>query len=223
VPTPTVERPQRSDARRNRERVLSAAESLFAEQGLRAQVEEVARRAGVGVGTVCRNFPTKQALIEAVLADMYDSLLAAAHDALADDDPGHAFESYVRSLAAFQARHRALAESMASAVDLPATQPTRAALRAAITELVARAQTAGAVRADVGPADVTLLFSAIAHTSAIGGGLRPDLRERYLAIALDGLRPAGASELPGRPVDFAQLDRLKKRQASASRAGREPR
>src|SRR6185503_14037101 len=116
--------PMRSDARRNRELVLAAAEAVFSEMGLRAQVEEVARRAGVGVGTVCRNFPTKQALVEAVLAAMYESLL---------DDARAAFADFFTRMSDFQMRHRALAESMATAIDLPASaQTTRLALRAAI-------------------------------------------------------------------------------------------
>src|SRR4051812_16810284 len=221
APTAVTARTQRSDARRNRERVLAAAEEVFAETGLRAQVEEVARRAGVGVGTVCRHFPTKQALVEAVLAAMYDSVLGEADAALASDgDPGAAFETYLFSLAAFQARHRALAESMANAIELPtATEETRQALRRAISELVARAQAAGAVRDDIGPADVTLLFSAVAHTTA-RGELQPALRDRYVTLVLDALRPEGASRLPGRPIDFDQFDRLKKRQARAAESAK---
>ena len=209
-----TERPMRADARRNRERVLAAAEAVFAEMGLKAQVEEVARRAGVGVGTVCRHFPTKQALIESVLEAMYESLLADAQAAQAEADAGEAFETFFFALAGFQARHRALAESMATTTDLPAAaQPTRDALRAAIGELVTRAQAAGAIRSDIGAADISLLFSGVAHTTALAGDLQPVLRQRYLTIIMDGLRPTAASELPGKPLDFAQLDRLKKRRA----------
>src|ERR1700693_6131204 len=103
------DRPRRADAVRNRERVLAAAEAVFAESGLMAQVEEVARRAGVGVGTVCRHFPTKQALVEAVLEAMYESVVHDAQVALAQVDAGDAFRSFFVSLSEFQARHRALA------------------------------------------------------------------------------------------------------------------
>jgi AcrR family transcriptional regulator len=206
------ERPMRADARRNRERVLSAAEEVFAEMGLKAQVEEVARRAGVGVGTVCRHFPTKQALVEAVLAAMYESLLADAEAALRQPDPGSAFRSFFVELAGVQARHRALAEQMATAIDLPASaQPTRDALRGAISDLVANAQAVGALRPDLGPADVAMLFSGVAHSVAVAG--EPRLRQRYVTIILDGLRPASPTSLPGKPLDFAQLDRLKKKRA----------
>ncbi len=170
----TATRPMRADARRNRERVLVAAEEVFSELGLRAQIEEVARRAGVGVGTVCRHFPTKRDLIEAVLEAMYASLAHDAEEALDGPDPGEAFRSFFTALSEFQARHRALAEQMASELDLPASaQPLRTALRASITQLVTRAQAAGAIRADIGPADVAMLFSGVAHATALAGDLQP--------------------------------------------------
>jgi AcrR family transcriptional regulator len=207
----TTSRPMRSDARRNRERVLAAAEAVFSEMGLRAQIEEVARRAGVGVGTVCRHFPTKQALVESVLEAMYESLLQDALRASEQPDAGEAFRTFVFALSEFQSRHRALAEHMAADIQLPtATQSVRDALRDAIGDLVTRAQEAGAIRADIGPADVALLFSGAAHATALTGDLQPVLRRRYVALILDGLRPLEASQLPGRPLDFAQLQRIKK-------------
>ena len=212
--TEVTAKPMRSDARRNRERVLTAAEDVFSEMGLRAQIEEVARRAGVGVGTVCRHFPTKQALVEAVLEAMYESLLQDALRALELPDPGKAFHTFVYALSEFQARHRALAEHMATEIDLPVSaESVRNQLRAAIEELVSRAQDAGAIRADIGPADVSMLFSGVAHATALAGDLQPVLRKRYVALILDGLRPLEASELPGRPLDFAQLKKLKKSKA----------
>jgi len=215
--TDTTARPMRSDARRNRERVLLAAEDVFSEMGLRAQVEEVARRAGVGVGTVCRHFPTKQALVEAVLEAMYESLLADARAALLLPDPATAFRTFYVALSEFQARHRALAEDMAKEIALPvAAQSVRDELRSAIGELVARAQAAGAIRADIGPADVTFLFSGVAHATALAGDLQPVLRKRYVALILDGLRPLEASQLPGRPLDYAQLERIKARARTAA-------
>ena len=206
------ERQQRADARRNRELVLAAAEEVFAESGLKGQIEEVARRAGVGVGTVCRNFATKQALVEAVLTSMYENLLGQALEALDHPDPGQAFERFFVALPEFHARHRALGEQMANELELPSSaQPLREELTRALTELVTRAQASGAVRADIGPADVSLLFAGIAHATALAGELQPVLRERYVRIILDGMRPHEASTLPGRPLDFAQLRRMKQR------------
>jgi AcrR family transcriptional regulator len=208
-----ADRPMRSDARRNRERVLAAAEETFSEAGLRASVEDVARRAGVGVGTVCRHFPTKRALIEAVLEEMYRSLLGDAQRALELPDSATAFHTFFIALSEFQSRHRALAEQMATELDLPAVAQVRDELRRAITALVTRAQDAGAIRADIGPADVAMLFSGVAHATALAGDLQPALRKRYVAIILDGLRPYEASSLPGKPIDFGQLQRLKRRAA----------
>jgi AcrR family transcriptional regulator len=205
--------PRRADARRNRERVLAAAEAVFAESGVKAPVEEVARRAGVGVGTVCRNYPTKQALIEAVVGAMYESLLQEVEAASADPDPARAFERFVVGLPAFQDRHRALADQMANENMLASTAGPREQVVRAMSELVARAQEAGAVRADIGPADVSMLFSGVAHASSIAGELQPVLRERFVRIILDGLRADNPTVLPGRPLDFAQLRRIKERRA----------
>lgn len=204
-----VDRQLRADARRNRERVLTAAADVLSEFGLSAPVEEIARRAGVGVGTVCRNFPTKQAMVDAVLAALYEALLRDALDGLANPDAGEAFETFVVVLSAFQARHRALAEQMAK---LPTASPdARERLWRAISELVQRAQAAGTVRADIGPADVAVMLSGVAHATALAGDLQPALRDRYVRIILDGLRPHGASTLPGKPLDYEGLQRLKRR------------
>jgi AcrR family transcriptional regulator len=205
--------PRRADALRNRERVLAAAEAVFAESGLKAPVEEVARRAGVGVGTVCRNFPTKQALVEAVVGAMYDTLRREAEAALAEPDPGLAFEKFVVGMPAFQARHRALADQMANDSSLESAAVPRDKLLRAVSELVARAQAAGAIRADIGPGDVSMLFSGVAHATAVAGDLQPVLRERFVRIILDGLRAEDATALPGRPLDFAHVRRMRQRRS----------
>ena len=213
--TSTTDRPMRSDARRNRERVLAAAEDVFAEMGLKAQVEEVARRAGVGVGTVCRHFPTKQALVEAVLeADVRVVARRRPRRRSTEPDPGAAFETFFVALAAFQARHRALAEQMATDARSPACPRNRLreALRQAITELVANAQAGRRVRADIGPADIAMLFSGVAHTTALAGDLQPVLRRALRhASSSTGCARLNATELPGTPLDFA-----------AARPGQEP-
>ena len=213
---PVVEERQRSDARRNRRAVLAAAEVEFASNGLKAPIDAIAKRAGVGVGTVCRHFPTKQALIEAVLISMYAELLADAEAARDNPDAGAAFLDFFAAVTTFQSRHRALAEQMATDVALPASEDSlRIALHRAITDIVTRAQEAGAVRDDIGAADVAMLFSGVAHATATVASLGPALRERYMQIILDGLRPAGATPLPGKPLDFAELRRLRRRQDRA--------
>ena len=209
-PDPGQERPQRADARRNRERVLEAAEVLFAEEGLKVQIEQVAQRAGVGVGTVCRNFPTKQHLVDAVLTGMCQSLLEGALAAVREPDAAAAFAGFCSAMADFQVRHLAFAEEMAADMDLPsAAVAVKASLREVVDELVARAQRCGAIRDDIGSGDLVMLFSGIAHAASIAGDGAPMLRQRYLAIMLDGLRPLDPTPLPGVPMGFAELQAAK--------------
>jgi AcrR family transcriptional regulator len=158
----------RSDARRNRERVLVAAEDVFSEMGLRAQIEEVARRAGVGVGTVCRHFPTKQALVEAVLEAMYESLLQDALRALEQRDPGP------RSTRSFAP------EFQAATVRSPAWLPDRLPSPQSVRDsLVRRSTAARAQKRGIRPTSVrptSRLFSGVAHATALAGDLQPVLR-----------------------------------------------
>lgn len=211
TPEPDVAaRPLRADARRNRARVLEAASECFAEGGDAVPIDEIARRAGVGVGTVCRHFPTKQALIDAVVEDMATSLVAHARAALDSSDAGTAFDVFVHQLADTQARHRALAEQMAANPELPvAARAAKAELRTALRELVERAQRAGALRADVSPADISLLFAGIAGVTAIAGDSSSTRRARYVALLLDALRPQPATALPGHPLTYDELDTLR--------------
>ena len=213
--TKLSERPMRSDARRNRERVLAAAGDVFADLGLKAQVEEVARRAGVGVGTVCRHFPTKQALVEAVLEAMYEALLADAEHALTLPDPGAAFEAFfveARGLSGSPSRPRGAdgqrdRPSHVRAADAPSPtsrdHPTR-------RQRTTRGHDPLRYRSR-GRRDALLRRRPL---GALAGDLEPMLRQRYLTIILDGLRPIEPSQLPGKPLDFAQLDRIKKRRAA---------
>src|SRR5215208_7208931 len=109
-----VERPLRADARRNREKVLAAARAVFSENGRDAQMDDVARRAGVGVGTVYRHFPTKEALIQALVVDSFEAIAAHARAALALDDPWDAFSSVLWRGAEIMAADRTLSEVFAS-------------------------------------------------------------------------------------------------------------
>jgi AcrR family transcriptional regulator len=168
----------RSDARRNLERVLDAATEVFAEEGPNASIDEIARRAGVGHGTVCRRFPTKDDLVYAVVERHVAQMRALAEDALAGDDPGEAFFGFIR----------AIGELVMSTPGLHACvvhcgeKPGAAELDELGRKIVARAQRAGAVRTDVKPADVQVLVRSVL-TSAPAGEWR-----RYLEVVLDGLR-----------------------------------
>jgi AcrR family transcriptional regulator len=157
----------RADAQRNLDRLLEAAGECFAESGVDASVDEIARRAGVGHGTVFRRFPTKDALIAAVMEGKMQALTAVAVEAL--DEPG-GFERFVRYAAAAYATNRALIEG------IDRCQHTRPAetLVAAVEELVGRAQAAGEVRDDLVVADVLALIpTASRFPDVILAGLRP--------------------------------------------------
>lgn len=189
-------RPLRADAQRNRTRILEAAEALLGERGVEVPVDDVAQRAGVGVGTLYRHFPTKEALLTAVIITRLELLLAEAR-ALADsDEPGTAFFSFVESVAAHAARKHDLAEALTAAgVDLHEAAGKAEELKEAAGLLLRRAQAAGAVRADVEPEE---LFGLVAGTCMAmeAQGADERCRVRMLAVVCDGLRttaPDGAA------------------------------
>ena len=186
----TIERPQRADARRNRGKVVAAAASAFAESGLEAQVEDIARRAGVGVGTVYRHFPTKDALVGA-LAEQHFARLADTIERALDEpgDPWEVFRSTIWRTARAAAGDVAWCEIIAghpSAVHAASRGQER--LSAATATLIARAQAAGAMRPDATVEDIRTIMCGFGHVAAAQrAGAALDWK-RYLEIALDGLR-----------------------------------
>ncbi|MFC6083423.1 TetR/AcrR family transcriptional regulator [Sphaerisporangium aureirubrum] len=184
-------RPLRADARRNRARVLAAAEEVFAAKGTGASTDEVARAAGVGIGTVFRHFPTKEALLAAVLVDHLRRLAEQA-DALADArDAGAAlfgfFTHVVEQAGGKNAYTGALAEA---GVDVGGTTAEFGArMRSALERLLARAQRDGAVRPDVGVAELLALMVGVSRAGEHAGR---EVQARAAAIVLDGLRPRAA-------------------------------
>jgi AcrR family transcriptional regulator len=184
-PVPTEEevlRPLRADARRNREAVLKAARRVFSEQGRDAQIDDVARRAKLGVGTVYRHFPTKEALLLALAAERFDEVAAFARTALERDDAWEAFASVMWHAAELHARDRAFSEAIRDA-KLQAG-PNRAEAAALIGRLMERAKAQGTMRPEVGPGDVPVIMCGLA--SAIDFG--EESWQRYLTVMLDGLR-----------------------------------
>jgi AcrR family transcriptional regulator len=173
-----TERALRADARRNRARVLDAADAAFAVDGVAAPMDEIARRAGVGVGTLYRHFPTKEALVEAIVARRVEGLVGDAGELLAGDDPGAAFFEFVGRVVEMGAAKRDLAEALDVAPAV--SDQVKLGLRCALGELLARAQSAGAVRPDVEAGDVMALLAAAFAA--------PD---RLLAVVRDGLRAPG--------------------------------
>lgn len=186
--TQPPERAQRADARRNRERVLDAARICMAHKGTDAQVEEIARAADVGVGTVYRHFPTKDDLIEALAMERFERLAEIARAALADeDDAWAAFEEVMRASARIQSEDRALSEVLTSRPETMGRAADSVDMLGLVAELMQRCKRAGAIRDDADPRDVPMLLCALAGTYR-NPYTNPD---RYIRIVLDGLRPAG--------------------------------
>jgi AcrR family transcriptional regulator len=193
-----VEEPTlRADARRNREAVLAAARERFGECGLECQMEDIARTAGVGVGTVYRHFPTKDDLIAALVADRFKRLAEHAREALAEEDPWEAFCELMRHAAAIQILDRGLSEFISSEPQLGQREAVRSGLVDATAELIAKAQQAGGMRKDAVVEDVPTLICGLGAVTAGAAGNMPELNwERYVEIMLDGLRAPGVNRLP---------------------------
>jgi AcrR family transcriptional regulator len=183
--TPGPARKPRRDALRNRRRVLDAADAVFAEQGLDAGVEDVARAAGVGVGTLYRRFPTKEALIAELVREVLTAMVTAAEEAR-DVPDGRGFEQFIEVAAAAQASHRGClgrlwAEMSASEL--------RAECRAMVAELLTTARAAGRIREDATAADIDLLFWSLRGVLEATRGTQPDAWRRHVELMLAGLRP----------------------------------
>ena len=185
---PLRTRPQRADARRNYEKVLTAARDAFAERGASTSLEEIARRAEVGIGTLYRHFPTRQALLEAVYRDEVADLCESAGE-LAGLEPWDALAAFVHRLVSYLSTKHALAGELLDYMERDASlfKESRAALFAAGEPLLARAQEAGAARTDTTLAEVIQLFMGIAKIPA----LEPGQLDHLIEIALDGLRRRG--------------------------------
>lgn len=181
------EKPLRADARRNRARVLEAAESVFDEQGPSASTEEIARAAGVGIGTVFRHFPTKEDLLAAIMKARLEQVFADADRLAAEGDPAAAFFDFFGQLVAEAARKKTVVDLLVrSGVDFQADKPI-GGLRDVVGRLLHSAQSAGVVRTDVELPEVMALLTGTCQ-AALSGGWDQRLRDRTLAIIFAGLR-----------------------------------
>jgi AcrR family transcriptional regulator len=178
-------RPMRADARRNYDKVIAAAREAFAERGASTSLEEIARRAGVGIGTLYRHFPTRQALLEAVYVEEVEALAESVseYEAL---PPWEALTGWLRRLAAYLATKRALAEELMNYVDStdPLFKECKMALYSAGEPLLTRAQEAGVIRSDTDLSDIIHMVGGIAKITTTD----PAQIEHILGIAIDGLR-----------------------------------
>ncbi|WP_327002847.1 TetR/AcrR family transcriptional regulator [Dactylosporangium sp. NBC_01737] len=186
-------RAQRVDAQANRGRILDVAEDVFGRGGETASTDEVARLAGVGIATVFRHFPTKAALLQAVLVRRFDRLREQAEAALRDPEPGTAFFGFFRHLVADAATKIAIGDALLAAGGDGDGEAARASagLRRAVGALLERAQQAGAVRDDVELPEVYALLVATSRTAA-HPDLEAEVSARVLAVVIDGLAPRRA-------------------------------
>ena len=193
------ERPLRKDAERNRRRILAAAGEVFTEHGLEATLDDVARHAGVGVGTVYRRFPDKAALADALFEERIDILVDLATEAYGADDPWTGLATFMEAAAEMLSTDKGLRQILMFApYGHNRVGYARSRMRPAVGKLVERAQAAGQVRPDLGATDIPVLEFMLGATAEYAREVRPDLWRRYLALMLDALRPSrsGYSELP---------------------------
>ena len=187
-----------------------AARAAFAKDGIDVSVEEIALRAGVGMGTLYRRFPKKEDLIDAVLADALSEICAAAEAALDEDDAWTGFSTFLERVLDLHARNRGVKDAIARRTRGGGrVEEARARLRPLVSQLIARAREQGALRADFADEDLPMLFWAGGRVAEMTAVVAPDLWQRYLGLILDGLRAeAAATTLPHPPLTRAQLDRL---------------
>ncbi len=193
---PAVVRTQRADARRNRARILVAAREQFAANGLEAQIDDIARAADLGVGTVYRHFPTKEALLQALAADRFIRLAEWAREALEVPDAWEGFRGYLRRSAELGANDRLLSEAMAEQDAFQGAQREKDDLMEATAALVERAQAAGELRPDIRAQDIAMLMCGLGRATGPGSFDHAMSWERYLEIIVAGLRAPASSPLP---------------------------
>jgi AcrR family transcriptional regulator len=192
----SVERTLRADARRNRQAVLAAAKKLFADQGLDAQMPDVARTAKVGVGTVYRHFPTKDELIAALVGERFERLAEKAREGLEAQDVWEGFSEFIRFAAQIQADDRGLCEVMGSRPEVMDAAARAAGLPELCDQLVTRAQRSGELRQDLEWQDIPMIACGLGQITQATVGPATGRWPRLLEIILDGLRAPGDGKLP---------------------------
>ncbi len=205
----------RADAERNRQKVLAAAAEVFAERGLDASLDDVAAAAGVGVGTVYRRFPNKEALVGALFEDKIENIVVLAHAASTFDDPWEGFVHFVEQALEWQVGNRGLRDVLLHSEFASAdTSRLRDIVTPLLTAIVERAQAAGTLRPDVVVNDVPMLVTMLGAVADYVGVNDPDLWKRYMTLILDGLvadRQASTplSHPPSQQVVDAAMDRFR--------------
>jgi AcrR family transcriptional regulator len=204
-----ADRALRADAERNRRRLLDAAEALFRERGLEVGVAEIAQRAGVGRGTLFRNFPTKQDLVAAIVIERMREATEYGRKLLDAPDAGEALFSFLEEVVGRQQLDRCLFEAVADT--FLANQNIRAAhaeIVGGLDELLTRAKQAGAVRSDVGAMDVLMLLKGVCEAAAAFAGSDPNIAPRQLDLVRAAISTNTAQRpLRGRPATLEDIER----------------
>ena len=201
-------RPLRRDAERNRQRILKAASEVFTERGLDVSLDEVARHAGVGVGTVYRRFRTKEELVEALFVNRIEEVAALAEEATRAADPWSGLACFMEQAATILAEDTGLRQMLMFATyGGDRVRYARQRNAPLVTKLVERAQAAGQLRSDLRPTDIPFIVFVLTDAAQFSRRVNPDIWRRYLTLILDGLRPGreGVSPLPVpalRPDEF---------------------
>jgi AcrR family transcriptional regulator len=206
----------RADAQRNLVRVLDAAREVFAEHGIDAPVSEIAERAGVGVGTIFRRFPTKEDLLVAVVRQRTSQLIEAADAALAEPNAGAALRRFMETAAAMQISDRCWCD--ATGTDLFGRDGIRELVDVLVSKmaaLLAEAQASGHVRTDVRALDLPVLLTGVAKSGLLLEDAAPGAWKRYLGIVFDGLRPEAARPLRRRPLSAKEFEAARQGSARA--------
>jgi AcrR family transcriptional regulator len=210
--TQTAPRPLRSDASRNRARIVASARRLFAARGADVSVDEIRRDADVGMGTLYRHFATKDELLDAVLEDAYGEWIEAVKQALAEPDAWRGFCGYLERALALHVANRALKDVVAGRDSArPRAEAMRARMRPLLRKLIDRAQRQGSLRDDFVLEDMPLVFWSCDRVIDATGEVSPELWRRHLGILLDGLRAEAATPLPAAPLTPAQVREVRKR------------
>ena len=191
-----AERVLRADARRNREAVIAAAKKLFADEGLDAQMPDIAKAAKVGVGTVYRHFPTKDDLIAALAVERFERLADKVREALERDDPWDGLCEFIRFAARLQADDRGLCEVMGSRPEVMNASALAVGLDKLTEEMVRRAQRSGDLRKDLDWEDIPMIACSMGSVTQAQMGPGLGRWPRLVEIIIDGLRAPSNSKLP---------------------------
>jgi AcrR family transcriptional regulator len=184
-------RPLRADAERNRQRILRAAAEVFTARGLQASLDDVARQAGVGVGTVYRRFPDKEALADALFEERLGVVVSLAEEALANPDSWEGIVAFLHGAGTLLAADRGLREIlMYASYGKNRVDRGKARMQPVVTALVERAQRDGKLRDDLAPTDFPFIEFMLSAAAEYASDVRPGIWLRYLTLIIDGLRPA---------------------------------